>query len=139
MKLYILDTDILTLAQNAEPRVVGRIGAQLASQVATTILSVEEQLDGWHGHLKRARSDQKRAVIYERFTEGVKYLSRLHLLTFTQAATARYARLKSLKLNIGKMDLSIAAIALEQGATLVTRNLRDFRRVPALQVDDWSV
>ena len=36
--------------------------------------------------------------------------------------------MRALKLNIGKLDLAIAAIALEHGGVLVTRNTRDFRR-----------
>jgi predicted nucleic acid-binding protein len=42
-------------------------------------------------------------------------------------------------LNIGKMQLRITVIVMEAGATLVTRNVRDFQRVPGLFHVDRSV
>lgn len=35
------------------------------------------------------------------------------------------------------MDLKIVAIALVQDALLLSSNLRDFRQVPGLRVEDW--
>jgi predicted nucleic acid-binding protein len=35
------------------------------------------------------------------------------------------------------MDLKIASIALASGATLLTRNTKDFAGVPGLRIDDW--
>ncbi|MCA9438876.1 MAG: type II toxin-antitoxin system VapC family toxin [Candidatus Omnitrophica bacterium] len=39
---------------------------------------------------------------------------------------------------IGPHDLMIASIALANGLTLVTHNLREFERVPDLVVEDWE-
>jgi tRNA(fMet)-specific endonuclease VapC len=47
-------------------------------------------------------------------------------------------RLKRSRLRVGTMDLKIAAIALAHGATLLTRNLKDFGRVPGLRIEDWT-
>ena len=35
------------------------------------------------------------------------------------------------------MDLRIACIVLAHNATLLTANLRDFRKIPDLRVEDW--
>lgn len=39
---------------------------------------------------------------------------------------------------IGPYDVLIAGQALRHGATLVTRNVREFRRVAGLKVEDWG-
>ncbi len=69
----------------------------------------------------------------------IRFYTGIHLLLFTLPAISRYQQLLQMKLNVGKMDLRIGAIALEHGAIVVTRNLRDFRRIPNLTAEDWSV
>lgn len=55
----------------------------------------------------------------------------------SRTAIDRYENLKAMNLNVRKMDLRIAAIVLDHGATLATRNLRDFQRVPGLRTISW--
>ena len=50
----------------------------------------------------------------------------------------RFETLKAMRLNVGANDLRIAAIALENDATVVTRNTRDFERVPGLRIENWA-
>lgn len=44
---------------------------------------------------------------------------------------------KKLK-KIGRADLLIASIALAERALLVTRNLKDFKQIPGLHVENWA-
>jgi len=70
--------------------------------------------------------------------EAVRFLNRVQIVDFDEPAIHRCEQLKKRKIKIGKMDLRIAATVLERGAILVTRNLRDFQKVPGLQIEDWS-
>jgi predicted nucleic acid-binding protein len=78
------------------------------------------------------------AWIYRRLADNVRFFSRLQILGFEESAIRRYEDLLKLKLPVRKMDLRIAAVTLEFGATLVTRNARDFKLIPGLLWIDWS-
>ena len=67
-----------------------------------------------------------------------RFLAHLQILTYDEPAMRRYEQLRKAKIKIGRMDLRIAAVVLEQGAVLVTRNARDFKKAPGLQFEDWS-
>jgi tRNA(fMet)-specific endonuclease VapC len=138
MALYILDTDTLTLLRANHPEVTRRVAAAAPNEVVTSVITVDEVLTGWYN---LARGGTKPSAIeraYGQLGAAVVFFTGLQMLNFTTAAIAEYDRLKSLKLNVGKNDLRIAAIALEAGAVVVTRNARDFGRVPGLIIEDWS-
>jgi tRNA(fMet)-specific endonuclease VapC len=139
MSLYVFDTDTLSLYQHGHPAVVQQASSHLPQELAITVISVEEQLSGWYRELRKAKQPARLAAVYQRLAKTVQSLSRLEILSYTEAAIQRYRDLQALKPNIGKMDLRIAAIVLENGATLVTRNTRDFQRVPGLTLTDWSL
>ncbi len=78
------------------------------------------------------------AAVYQRMARTVAFYAALPILTFPEPAITRYDTLKRQKIRIAKTDLRIAAITLELDATVVTRNVRDFRKVPGLRIEDWS-
>ena len=89
--------------------------------------------------LRHVRRRDQLPPVYEQLAEQVVFLARWRKLSFTLNAIARHEHLLMLRLNVGRNDLRIAAITLEHGGIVVTRNLRDFQRVPNLVVEDWSV
>jgi tRNA(fMet)-specific endonuclease VapC len=137
MILYVLDTDMLTLLQHGHPTVMARCLAR-AQELATTVISAEEQVAGRFIMIRRAQRPDDQAIAYQRLVDTLGFLGRMPILTFPEAAIVRFQQLKAMKLNIGGMDLRIAATVLELGLTLVTRNRRDFGRVPGLLLEDWS-
>ena len=48
MNLFVLDTDILSLYQDGHPAVVNNLHAHALSELAVTVISVEEHLTGWY-------------------------------------------------------------------------------------------
>jgi tRNA(fMet)-specific endonuclease VapC len=138
MSVYVLDTDTLTLFEEGHPTVLGRVVSHSTSNLAITVLSVEEQLSGWYTRVRKAKNDSQLALAYSSLAQAVRFLSRLQILDFGEAAMRRCEQLRKAKIKIGRMDLRIAAVVLEYGAILVSRNIRDFQKVLGLQVEDWS-
>jgi tRNA(fMet)-specific endonuclease VapC len=139
MNLFVLDTDMLSLYYRGEPTVVQRVDAHAPTELAISIMTVDEQLTGWYTLTRQARRPEEIARAYAQLGEAVVRLARWRILAYTESAIARVSQLKGLRLNVRVMDLRIAAIALENTAVMVTRNQRDFGRVPGLSVEDWSV
>ena len=139
MSLYVLDTDIVTLYRAGHPRVCRHIGSHSSTDLAVTVLTIEEQLSGWYSLLRKAKQPTRLAWAYRELADAVQFFSALRILSYTLSAIGRYDALRTLKLTIRKMDLRFAAVVLENSGVLVTRNLRDFRRVPNLAVENWAV
>ena len=137
--MLILDTDHLS-ALASERAVSVQLLARLANSgesVATTVVSVEEHVRGWLARIARARTSDACVVAYTKFQRAVEDLGRGVILPFDAAAALQFEQLRSAKLGVGTADLRIAAIALSKGQLLLSRNLRDFERVPGLRVEDW--
>jgi tRNA(fMet)-specific endonuclease VapC len=139
VSLCVLDTDTISLYRLGHARVCLKVDAQSPTDLAVTVLSVEEQVSGWYRMLRQAKQPAQLARAYQGLADTVQFYGQLQILPFSVAAIACYDGLRSLKLNVRAMDLRIAAVTLEHGGILVTRNLRDFQRVPNLTVENWAV
>jgi tRNA(fMet)-specific endonuclease VapC len=140
MSLFLLDTDTLSLLEQGHVIVSQRVNSHPVADVAVSAVTLQEQMQGFLAALARARNPQQFARAYDLLvTRLLPVWARFPVLSFPETAQLRFEHLRSLKLNVGLMDLRIAAIALENGLTVVTRNQRDFNRVPGLTTEDWSV
>ena len=139
MALYLLDTTTLTLLQRKHPRVTANVAAHVGHAIAVTSINVEESLGGWYSLLRQARTNTEQASAAVRLSNAVMHLASYRVYPITESALDHFDRLVKQKLNIGRMDLKLAALALGLGAFVVTNNLRDFGRVPGLLVEDWTI
>jgi tRNA(fMet)-specific endonuclease VapC len=140
--MVVLDTDVLSIAQLATGEAFARMHTRLqalpAQQVRVTVISFEEQMRGWLTFVARAKTLEQQVQAYARLYTLLEDFRNRAVLRFDAAASAKYEQLVKAKIRIGTMDLKIAAIALAQDALLLSRNLKDFRKVPGLQVEDWT-
>jgi tRNA(fMet)-specific endonuclease VapC len=139
MSLFVLDTDHLTLLRKGHAEVVAHVAATPPTDIAVTVISIEEQFRGWFTQVRKARDAARLARAYEGLFDVIDMAKRLPVLPFSRAAVDRYVELKKTLGRSGKQDLAIASIALEFGATVVTRNRQDFEQVPNLRIENWSV
>jgi tRNA(fMet)-specific endonuclease VapC len=139
VSLYLFDTDTLTLYQRLHAAVVRNVFYHLADDIQVTSVTLEEQLSGWFTMMRSAKTPQQVETAHNRLSEAIRSLSLWDIVPFTVNAVTRYQDLLRQRLNVGGNDLRIGSIALETGAIVVTRNLRDYRRIPKLRCEDWSV
>lgn len=139
--MVILDTDHVSLAfwgrgPDAD-NVRRRVSSFPASQVNASIISYEEQTRGWLVFAAKAKTTAQQVEAYRRLETHLELYKQIPIVGFTSAAAVHFQRLRKL-VRIGTMDLKIASIALAHGATVITRNLADFRQVPDLVIEDWT-
>ncbi len=141
--MVILDTDHMSVLERREQSAVGYLLNRLASlspaEVMTTVISYEEQMRGWMAYLAQARSMAQQITAYGHLLSHLDNYRRIPVLPFDEAAATQFQRLRRSRRRLGTMDLKIAAIVLSREATLLSRNLGDFRQIPNLQVEDWTL
>src|SRR5580700_4062675 len=98
MSLFVLDTDILTLYYRGLPTVVRRVDARPTTELAISVMTVDEQLTGWYTLTRQVRRPEEIAKAYAHLGEAVVRLAKWRILSYTESAIARVAQLKALRL-----------------------------------------
>lgn len=118
------------------PVLRNRSGLDKLPDPALTGIPVIVAAELWTGVKKNLKTHPHHAARLEAF------LSLFHLPDFDLAAALHYAEirasLESKGRSIGPLDLLIAAQARSLGATLVTANVHEFKRVKGLKVLAWK-
>ncbi len=139
--MLILDTDHMSLLQRGGiegERIRLRLRSVPLDDVATTVVTYEEQTRGWLARLARMTTLEQQVFNYAEVKKLLRDYCHLAVLDFDTNAADELRKLQSAKIRVGTMDLKIAAIALAQNAVLLTRNSAHFIKVPGLSIEDWS-
>ena len=131
MTRYMLDTNIISdLIRNPQGKAAKRIAKAGESSICTSIIVAAELR---YGCAKSGSTRLRKAV--------EDLLGEIDVLPFDVPADAEYggirADLEATGKPIGGNDLLIAAHACATGATIVTANTDEFKRVRGLSVENW--
>jgi tRNA(fMet)-specific endonuclease VapC len=141
--MYLLDTDHLSIlergGQDAQPLVARLFSSNPNQVVATTIITYEEQTRGWLTYMGTSRSLDAQVEAYRQLHRHLTNFRNIPVVGFETAAASTFKSLKKTYPRLGSMDLKIAAIAITNNATLLTRNLSDFNQIKGLRIEDWTI
>ncbi|MEO6322373.1 MAG: type II toxin-antitoxin system VapC family toxin [Polaromonas sp.] len=129
--MYLLDTNILIYAYRHLGGCRERLDAQSASDLSICAINIAEIE---YGIAKSSRPEGLRL-----FLSNIQARYALQPLSVEAACQAGQLRavLERQGQPIGAYDLLIAGVALANNLTVVTRNVREFARVPNLKVESW--
>jgi tRNA(fMet)-specific endonuclease VapC len=129
---YLLDTNTVSFHIRRSSALLQRRLRTIPADSAA--LSVVTEMEIRYGLAKNPAL--KIAPLVEAFLQGIT------ILPLTSEAARHYATVRALLdtrgTPIGPLDLMIASHALALGATLITTDVSEFRRVPGLRCEDWS-
>lgn len=133
MLKYLLDTNIVIYTMKKRPQQVKARFEQNNGRMAVSSVTAGELVFG------AERSQQ----VDRNLTDIEALLSRLDVLSFDSKAAYHFGQIRAALYQagqpIGPYDMMIAGQARSLGLILVTNNTKEFKRVPGLVMEDWSI
>ena len=129
---FMLDTDsCIALIKRKPNSILRRLTSLSPGEAGISAISLAELR---YGVAKSAQREKNGLALDE-------FLLPLEVADFDEPTAESYgivrAALEKAGTPIGPLDTQIGAQALSLGATLITHNSREFRRIPGLAVEDW--
>lgn len=97
----ILDTDHLTILQQHDSRESQRLWNRLivlpADDISTSIVSVQERMQGWLAYLNNAKKATEILFAYAELERLWHFIARMNVLSFTAEAQDRFDRFRKQK------------------------------------------
>lgn len=130
---YMLDTNICIYAiKNKPEQVLQQLKANLPHGLCISAITLAELEHG----VEKSASPEKNTVAL------MQFLAIMDVLPFDDAVVSEYGKicayLQKRGTPIGTMDMLIAGHAKAEGLILVTNNVREFERVPDLEIENWA-
>lgn len=139
--LIALDTDVFTDIMYGDPVLTVRLAAVPITEQSLPVVVIEEVIRGRFNVIRQAEAGRGQVTLeeaYARFQQSITDTRAYTVLSVTAAAMALVAAWKRQRIRVATHDMRIAAICIDHGATLVTRNARDYVRLPGLRHDIWN-
>jgi tRNA(fMet)-specific endonuclease VapC len=130
----LIDTSIFIAAERGRLNLDEVLGKSADIELAISAVTASELLHGVHRASKKNQKARREAFV-ERLLEVWPVLP--FDLTAARLHAGLWTRLAAKGVSIGPHDLMIAATALANGLSLVTRDKRSFPKIPGLQVVLW--
>ena len=131
--IYLLDTNIVSYWMRGDEKLISKIKSHKPSELSICTVTLAEI---YYGIEKSPVKKKERRKKIERIT------SQLEIHAFDELAARKYAIIRSQLekdgLVISERDLQIAAIAMANKLIAVTHNVKEFKRVAKLEVEDWA-
>lgn len=139
--MIAFDTNVLTEILLGNDAIVVRAAAIPVHEQAVPVIVIEEIIRGRLNVIRQAEAGKAKIGLeraYDLFQETFSDARRLQILAYTPQAESLYQQWKQQGIRISTHDLRIAAICVAHNAKLITRNRRDFERIPGLTVEFWE-
>lgn len=140
---FLYDTDHITFFTIPTSReyalIQRRAAAYASSDMAFSVASFHEQVLGAHAQINRAKSTAHTVRGYAWLSKLLTAYRDAIVLPFDLAAATEFDALRAAGVRIATTDLRIASIAKANNLTVLTRNAKDFAKVPGLVIEDWIV